>query len=80
MGHGELNGMTECKQSTDGRSWLEVQTFQIGDDKSKKPLEELGWTDSKGTDESPIWVCIHRAELDEEEERTYWGRLGFPAR
>ena len=79
MGHGDLSGMTECKRSTDGRSWSEVQTFQIGDDKSNKSLQDLGWTDSKGTAESPIWVCVYRPDLEEEEERIYWERLGFPA-
>lgn len=79
MGHGDLSGMTECKKSTDGRSWSEVQTFQIGDDKSNKSLQDLGWTGSKGTAESPIWVCVYRPDLEEEEERIYWERLGFPA-
>lgn len=71
MGRGDLNGITECKLSADGLSWLEVQTFRIGDDRSHKSLEEIGWTDSKGTPESPIWVCIYVADQEIEEERAY---------
>ena len=79
MGHGDLDGITECKKLSDDRSWSEVQTFQISDDGSDKSLEELGWTESRGAVETPIWVCVFLPELEEQEERTYWEQLGFPA-
>lgn len=71
MGRGNLNGITECKLSADGLSWLEVQTFRIGDDRSHKSLEQLGWIDSKGTLESPIWVCVYLSDREIGEEGAY---------
>ena len=71
-------GFTECKQMSDGRSWAEVQTFKLNDDNSGKTLAELGWTESRGVDEPPVWVCAYFEGLDEQEEKSYWEKLGFP--
>ena len=76
---GEARGFTECKLLSDGRSWAEVQTFKLGDNRSEMTLEEVGWTESRGVDGPPVWVCAYHEGLDAEEEKSYWEGLGFPA-
>lgn len=74
---GGARGFTECKLLSDGRSWAKVQTFKLGDDSLGKTLGEIGWTESRGVDGPPVWVCAYHEGLDDEEEESYWKRLGF---
>lgn len=74
---GGARGFIECKLLSDGRSWAKVQTFKLGDDSSGKTLGEIGWTESRGVDGPPVWVCAYHEGLDDEEEKSYWKRLGF---
>lgn len=81
MGTGQMAGITECGLPTnDRRPWTEVKTFTIGDGESHRSLEELGWTDARGPAIRPIWVCMYSEELEREEERRYWERLGYATR
>ena len=72
-------GFTECKLLSDGYSWAEVRTFKLGDDSSEKTLGEVGWTESRGVDDAPVWVCAYHEGLDDVEEKSYWEGRGFVA-
>lgn len=74
---GGARGFTECKLLSDGRSWAEVRTFKLGDDSSGKTLGEVGWTESRGVNGPPVWVCAYHEGLDDEEEKSFWEGLGF---
>lgn len=77
MGGSGARGITECKLLVDGRTWLEVQTFKLGDDNLQKTLAEVGWTNTRGVNGPPVWVCPYHPGLEEEEEKQYWQRQGF---
>lgn len=79
MGGSDDMGITECKLLADGRTWSTVQTLKLGDDNVQKTLAEVGWTESRGADGPPIWICPFHPGLEEEEEARYWRRQGFTA-
>lgn len=79
MGGSGVMGITECKLLADGRTWSPVQTLKLGDHNVQKTLAEVGWTESRGADGPPIWICPFHPGLEEEEEAQYWHRQGFLA-
>lgn len=51
-------GITECFEA-DNDSWTKGRTFILSEDKSKSTLQQVGWDDSRGTKNEPVWLAIH---------------------
>lgn len=55
-------GITECFEA-ENDSWTKGRTFILSEDKSKSTLQEVGWDDSRGTKNEPVWLAIHNKAL-----------------
>lgn len=77
MGGSGAMGITECKLLADGRTWSPVQTFRLGDNNVQRTVAEVGWTEPRGVDGPPIWICPFHPGLEEKEEARYWRGRGF---
>ena len=55
-------GITECFE-TDDDGWTKGRTFILSEDQSKSTLHQVGWDDSRGTRNEPVWLAIHNKAL-----------------
>lgn len=55
-------GITECFE-TDDDGWTKGRTFILSEDQSKSTLHQVGWDDSRGTRNEPVWLAIHNKTL-----------------
>lgn len=51
-------GVTECVEVGNG-SWAKGITYVWSEEKSKKTLKAIGWDDSRGTKNKPVWIAIY---------------------
>lgn len=55
-------GITECFEADDD-GWTKGRTFILSEDQSKSTLHQVGWDDSRGTRNEPVWLAIHNKAL-----------------
>lgn len=55
-------GVTECFE-TDDDGWTKGRTFILSEDQSKSTLHQVGWDDSRGARNEPVWLAIHNKAL-----------------
>lgn len=55
-------GITECFEAEDD-SWTKGRTFILSEDQSKSTLQEVGWDDTRGSKNEPVWIAIHNKTL-----------------
>ena len=51
-------GVTECVEVGDG-SWTKGSTYILSEEKTKKTLKAIGWDDSRGVANKPVWIAIY---------------------
>ncbi|MCJ1254168.1 hypothetical protein MMC24_001982 [Lignoscripta atroalba] len=61
---GDINpawGITECLEVGNG-TWREGSSFSLGGNKDKltQTLGSLGWNESRGTTNKPVWIVLHK--------------------
>lgn len=54
-----LDGISECIEVGDG-VWRQGFSFKLGDPNSDQTLEELGWTEARGTVSKPVWLALYK--------------------
>lgn len=51
-------GVTECIELGNGY-WMKGTTYILGEKKSQRTINEIGWDESRGTSSKPVWIAIH---------------------